>query len=133
MSAAPKSSFQRQKWQTETAENVAEINGFLGIEIYASFLAMWLSLRPSGDPNPSSQFSWQRWQTTTDMCRLAFCQGHSPRGLAILSCLPISQPDSHPGSQLVSAQCSVLGPLSSILNPESSLFGAQLAGRHQMK
>jgi len=44
-----------------------------------------------------------------------------------------SQPDSHPGSQLVSAQCSVLGPLSSILNPESSLFGAQLAGRHQMK
>jgi len=36
-----------------------------------------------------------------------------------LSCLPISQPDSHPGSQLVSAQFWVRG--------------AQLAGRHQMK
>jgi len=73
MSAAPKSSFQRQKWQTETAENVAEINGFLGIEIFASFLAMWLSLRPSGDPSPSSQFSWQRWHQRPKWGKGPFC------------------------------------------------------------
>lgn len=76
-----------------------------GIEIFSALLR--LNLRRIANPKPSRGHDGK--QQLGHVSLNIVPEAHSRRGLAILSCLPISQPDSHPGSQLVSARSSVLG------------------------